>query len=71
MQIRVLTLFKHGHDTYHKDDVRTVPDDEGAYFVAHGWAVRNGDATPPEPPAQPPVTLDVQNVVLHQGVQDA
>lgn len=69
MQIRVLALFKHGYDTFHPGDVRTVSDEDGAYFAAHGWAVRAGDPTPPEAPAQPPVTLDVQNVTTAQGVQ--
>ena len=69
MQIKVLQLFKHGYDTFHPGDVRTVSDEDGNYFAAHGWAVRNGDPTPPEAPNQPPVTLDVQSVTTSQGVQ--
>lgn len=74
MQIRVLNLFKHGYDTFHPGDVRTVSDEDGAYFAAHGWAKPTsgpgaGDPEPAAAPAQPPVTLDVQSVTTPQGVQ--
>lgn len=61
MRITIAQSFKHGHDTYTAGDVRTVSDEDAAYFKAHGWT---------EPATeQPPVTLDVQNVTTAQGVQ--
>lgn len=38
MKIKCLTTFLDGKDKYHKDDVRTVSDDDGSRFVANGWA---------------------------------
>ena len=69
MQIRVLTLFRHGYDTFHPGDERTVSDEDAAYFKAHGWAVPKGE-TGAAPGDQPPVTLDVQSVTTAQGVQN-
>ena len=65
MQIRVLQSFKHGYDTYHVGDVRTVSDEDAAYFKAHGWV--EGGAAVTE---QAPVTLDVQSVTTSVGVQN-
>lgn len=78
MQIKVLQPFKHGRDSYHPDDVRTVSDEDGAYFAAHGWATRNTDPQPVKDPAPPQetmppplaVTLDVQSLRTSQGVQN-
>lgn len=58
MQIKVIQSFKHGRDAYVAGDVRTVSDEDAAYFKAHGWT---------EPATeQPPVTLDVQSVRTNQ-----
>ena len=38
MKILVLTDFKDGRDQFVKDDIRTVSDEDGARFVANGWA---------------------------------
>jgi hypothetical protein len=38
MKIKVLTKFKHGVDTFEQDDLRTVDDVNGAYFVLQAWA---------------------------------
>lgn len=58
MQIKVIQSFKHGRDAYTAGDVRTVSDEDAAYFKAHGWT---------EPAtAQDPVTLDVQPVRTNQ-----
>lgn len=38
MKINALTTFLDGRDRYEKDDERTVSDEDGARFVAAGWA---------------------------------
>jgi hypothetical protein len=38
MKIKCLTFFLDGKDGFEKDDIRTVDDERGAYFVANGWA---------------------------------
>lgn len=69
MKIKVLQSFKHGRDAYTAGDVRTVSDEDAAYFKAHGWAGAP-DASDAVPAEQPPVTLDVQSVTTSQGVQN-
>lgn len=39
MRIECTTTFLHGADRFEAGDVRTVPDELGAYFIAQGWAV--------------------------------
>jgi hypothetical protein len=63
MKITCLTTFLHGRDRYEKDDVRTVDDELGAYFVANGWASAGGE---PVAPAHGPVTLAVQDGLMGQ-----
>ena len=66
MRIEILTTFKEGTETFHKDDVRTVSDDDGARFVANGWAkdvagrVAVGES-------QANASLDIQNSVIGLG----
>ncbi len=38
MKIEALTTFLDGADRFEKEDVRTVDDERGAYFVSNGWA---------------------------------
>jgi hypothetical protein len=38
MRIKCLTTFLDGAERFAADDIRTVPDERGAYFVANGWA---------------------------------
>lgn len=38
MKIEMLEKVLHGRDVFEAGDVRTVPDDVGAYFCACGWA---------------------------------
>jgi len=38
MKIKVLFTFLDGRDRFEKDDLRTVSDEDGARFVANGWA---------------------------------
>jgi hypothetical protein len=38
MKIEMLEKVLHGRDVFEAGDVRTVPDDLGAYFCSCGWA---------------------------------
>lgn len=38
MKIEALERFLDGTNVYEKGDVRTVSDEDGAYFVGNGWA---------------------------------
>jgi hypothetical protein len=38
MKIQALCTFLDGPDRFEKDDQRTVSDEDGARFVANGWA---------------------------------
>lgn len=38
MKIEVLEKVLHGREVFEAGDVRTVPDDLGAYFCSCGWA---------------------------------
>lgn len=60
MKITCTTTFKDGRETFHEDDTRTVSDEDGARFIANGWAVEAGD-TPLALLAQPPADLSVDN----------
>lgn len=69
MKIQCTTTFKDGVDEFVMDDVRTVPDERGAYFVANGWAkdvsgeIATGEAAVGE------VSLAIQNAVMGQEVR--
>lgn len=65
MRITCTTTFLDGVDRYEAGDVRTVPDDRGAYFVANGWAAPAGEE--PREPFTGAVTLDVQNSTTATG----
>jgi len=64
MKITCLTTFVDGSDRFEKDDVRTVDDTRGAYFVAQGWA--STDSTDAPAPAGGDVDLAVQDGVMGQ-----
>lgn len=38
MEIKVLKLFLDGRNRFEAGEVRVVPDEDGAYFCANGWA---------------------------------
>ena len=63
MRVECIATFLHGTDRFEAGDVRTVPDELGAYFVAQGWAKLEGNAA--TAPAQGDVTLDIHD--SHQG----
>ncbi len=56
MRIKVLSTFLEGRDKFYADDIRTVSDEDGARFIANGWAVEEGG----EPsPVQTPASVDL------------
>jgi hypothetical protein len=65
MRIKALTTFLHGRKRFERDDVRTVPDADAAYFLAHGWAVEAvEDAAAAVEPAAGAVQLQPDNGVI-------
>lgn len=68
MRIQCLTTFLDGRDRYEQGDVRTVPDEAGARFVAAGWAVADGDVPPPAAAAAP-TELSIDNAKHDQGAR--
>ena len=65
MKIEVLKLFLHGRDRFEAGDIRTVSDEDGAYFVKNGWAKPAGTPTPASPsPAA--VKLDIKSATHAQ-----
>jgi hypothetical protein len=66
MKIRCLTTFLDGKERFEQDDVRTVSDERGAYFVANGWAESmDGSSAAEAPPAN--VELTINNAALGTG----
>jgi hypothetical protein len=69
MKIQCLTPFLDGNYRFETDDIRTVDDARGAYFVANGWArdvsgeIATGAASVGE------VVLDTQSIVMKQAVR--
>lgn len=63
MRIVCHTRFLDGTDEFHKDDVRTVDDERGHKFIAHGWAREVGAS-----PAQPDVKATAETVL---DIQDS
>lgn len=68
MKITCLTTFLDGRDRFEKDDVRTVDDERGAYFVSNGWAAEVG-AEGVAAPAAGPVSLDIHDSSI--GLEDS
>jgi hypothetical protein len=62
MKIKCLTAFLEGAERFEKDDIRTVDDARGAYFVEQGWAL-NEDGELQEPFVGE-VNLDIKNNVI-------
>lgn len=38
MKVKMLEKVLHGRDIFEKDDIRSIPDELGAYFCNCGWA---------------------------------
>ena len=62
MKIQCKIDFKEGTEQFVKDDVRTVDDAQGQYFVDCGWAT-NLETGESKQPANGDVALPVDNVV--------
>jgi len=61
MRIECLMPFKHGRESFEKDDTFTIDDATANYFIKNGWVKEVGTLDPLEVPAEP-VTLDVQGM---------
>ncbi len=68
MKIEILTTFRDGKDEYIKDEVRIVNDEDGARFVANGWAKDEAGRVAVASAGE--VTLDIQNVTMNQEVKN-
>ena len=64
MKIEVLTTFLDGRDRYETGDVRTVPDEAGARFVAAGWAKDAAGQVSTGTPASGSASLDIHDSTL-------
>lgn len=62
MKIKCLTTFLDGRTRFEKDDLCTVPDEDGARFCANGWAEDQGGAVATAEPAAGSTDLDIANV---------
>lgn len=69
MRIKCLTTFLDGSDRFERDDLRTVDDERGAYFIAQGWAAAEGAATPATLPEQGNAVLDIHDATMSPEVQ--
>ena len=61
MKIQILNTFLDGRDRFEKDDIRTVPDDDGARFVAAGWAKDMAGQIATGEPVTGEASLDIHN----------
>jgi len=67
MKILVLTDFKDGRDQFVKDDIRTVSDEDGARFVANGWANDTEGRVATGTAEAGSTDLDIQNSTIGLG----
>ena len=68
MRITVISTFLDGPERFEAGDTRTVSDDRGAAFIAHGWASADGTpAATTTAAATGGVTLDIHNGQLGLG----
>jgi len=58
VKVKCLTTFLDGKDRFEKDDIRSVPDEDAARFIANAWA---------EPVAEGPTSLDIKSVTHKTG----
>ncbi len=64
MKIQILNTFLDGRDRYEAGDIRTVPDDDGARFVAAGWAKDLAGQVATGEPATGEAALDIHKSTL-------
>lgn len=67
MRIKCLTPFLDGMERFEKDDIFTVDDERGAYFVASGWAEDLSGAVPTGDTASGATDLAVESTTLTAG----
>ena len=67
MKIKCLTTFLDGSDRFEKDDERTVPDEDGAYFVANGWAEDTAGRVATVNPASGVTDMAINNSTIGLG----
>lgn len=67
MKIEALTTFLDGRERFEKGDIRTVPDADGARFVAAGWAKDLSGGVATGEPATGSAALDIQSSVIGLG----
>lgn len=67
MRIKCLTTFKDGIDEFVQDDIRSVEDSRGAYFVANGWAEDLSGALPTGETVTGAADLSVASATLGTG----
>lgn len=64
-RITATTTFLHERDRFEEGDVRTVPAELAAYFVAQGWASSDDELPAVSgPPVADDVTLDIEAVEI-------
>lgn len=67
MKIECLTTFLNGRDRFEAGDVRTVQDEDGAQFVANGWAKSLSGQPATAEPAGGSTDLDIQSSTMNLG----
>lgn len=67
MRIHCLTTFLHGRDRFATGETRVVSDEDGAYFVQHGWAEDLGGDVPTGDAAEGPTDLSVDSSTIDSG----
>jgi hypothetical protein len=67
MKIKCTATFLDGKEKFHQDDVRTVSDDDGARFVANGWAKDVADRVATGSESSGVVNLAVDSSVIGLG----
>lgn len=60
VKVRVLSNFKHGGQSYYKDEIRILSEADAGYFCGVGWASADGFET--GKPSLEDVKLDVHSV---------
>lgn len=71
MKIKCLTTFLDGSTRREKDDICTVPDEDGAYFVANGWAEDTAGEVATGAPAEGVTDIAIDNSTLALGDSNA
>ena len=67
MKIKCLTTFLDGTERFETDDIRTVPDGRGAYFVGAGWAEDISGQTAPGAATDDVTDLSINSSTFSTG----